>query len=106
MFDACFVHVCHAPPCSISANAQFDSALGGHTTVSVTNGVGVHPRGGVSRGSEMGALYVGFEKWRMFEIGADVGFEYSEVRSNCLDRIMVAKMLYIVERYVSMCRGF
>jgi hypothetical protein len=54
----------------------------------------------------MGALYVGFEKWRMFEIGADVGFEYSEVRSNCLDRIMVAKMLYIVERYVSMCRGF
>lgn len=40
------VHVCQPPPYHIVSFQSFQRVIDPHTTVSVTKGVGVHPRGG------------------------------------------------------------
>lgn len=52
VISSCAIHVCHAPPC-IYQPLSNDCAHVPHTTVSVTYGVGVHDRGGVT---ELGRL--------------------------------------------------
>lgn len=42
------VHVCQPPPCKVSSYTINGFGRVKHTTVSVTNGVGVQPRGGAT----------------------------------------------------------